>query len=247
MLTKAWDEKCLCIVSLQKLLVDEKAIWLHVTLFHSTFCSFVKVYLFVVCSWLGLKKFLLKQHLLNFRASVLVSWMFRQHLQGISLLSQLDLSQCHSVHHKSHTGWPGFEPGSLWWETGDQPPESQSKLRSGINKLTVCMQQNCRIGVLASWFSKCIKSCRDNVSKIFFYIWDTGTNCTVNYKFNIQWVTVLQCWISYLDVCLSAGRKHWTPKQYVDQVAAWVFEGSSVGHASRIDMERVLKRLWKIR
>jgi hypothetical protein len=49
--------------------------------------------------------------------------------------------------------------------------------------------------------------------------------------------------LNLLFGCLSAGRKHWTPKQYVDQVAVWVFEGSSVGRASRIDMERVLKRL----
>lgn len=43
--------------------------------------------------------------------------------------------------------------------------------------------------------------------------------------------------------CLSAGRKHWTLKQYVDQVAVSVFEDNSVGRASRIDMERVPKRL----
>jgi hypothetical protein len=44
-------------------------------------------------------------------------------------------------------------------------------------------------------------------------------------------------------ICLSAGRKHWTRKQYVDQVAVWVFGDSSVGHASRIDMEKVQRRL----
>jgi len=117
--------------------------------------------------------------------------------------SEKHLLQYHSVHHKSHMGWSGFEPGSLWWETGDQPPESWSILRSDINKLIVCMLQNCRIGVLAHWFCKCIKSCRDNVSKIFFCVWDTDTSCTVNYKFNI-WVTKLQCWISYFNVCLQA-------------------------------------------
>ena len=173
----------------------------------------------------------------------LVEWHWHR---GKPKYLEKQLLQYHSVRHKSHMGWPGFEPGSPWWETGDQPPESWSILRSGINKLTVCMQQNCRIGVLAHWFCICIKSCRDNVSKIFFCVWDTGTSWTGNYKFNIR-VTILQWWISYFDVCLSAGRKHWTPKQYVDQVAVWVFEGSSVGHASRIDMERVLKRLWKIR
>jgi hypothetical protein len=167
--------------------------------------------------------------------------------RGKPKYSEKHLLQYHSVHHKSHMGWPEFEPRSLWWETGDQPAESWIKVRSGINKLTVCMQQNCRRGVLASWFWKCIKPCRYNISKIFFYIWDTGTNCRVNYKFNIQWVIILQCWISYLDVCLSAGRKHWTPKQYVDQVAVWVFEGSFVGPASRIGMGRGLKKLWKSR
>jgi hypothetical protein len=28
-------------------------------------------------------------------------------------------SHCHSVHHKSHTDWPGCEPGPPRWETGD--------------------------------------------------------------------------------------------------------------------------------
>jgi hypothetical protein len=49
--------------------------------------------------------------------------------------------------------------------------------------------------------------------------------------------------LNHLFGCLSTGRKHWTPKQYVDQVAVWAFEDSSVGRASRIDMERVLRRL----
>jgi hypothetical protein len=29
------------------------------------------------------------------------------------------LSQCYSVNHKSHTDWPGLEPGPLWWKAGD--------------------------------------------------------------------------------------------------------------------------------
>ena len=59
--------------------------------------------------------------------------------RGKPKYSEKHLLQYHSVHHKSHMGWPGFEPWSLWWENEDQPPESYSKLRSGINKLTVCM------------------------------------------------------------------------------------------------------------
>jgi hypothetical protein len=48
-------------------------------------CSFVKV-----CCWFVLMKFLhiLQRNMLNFTASVLVSWMFRQHLQGNSLFSE---------------------------------------------------------------------------------------------------------------------------------------------------------------
>jgi hypothetical protein len=30
-----------------------------------------------------------------------------------------NLSQCHSVHHKSHMDWPVREPGPPRWETGD--------------------------------------------------------------------------------------------------------------------------------
>jgi hypothetical protein len=33
--------------------------------------------------------------------------------------SEKYLSQCHFVHHKSHTDWPGREPGPPQWKTGD--------------------------------------------------------------------------------------------------------------------------------
>jgi hypothetical protein len=29
------------------------------------------------------------------------------------------LSKYYSVHHKSHTSWPGMEPGPARWEAGD--------------------------------------------------------------------------------------------------------------------------------
>jgi hypothetical protein len=34
-----------------------------------------------------------------------------------------NLSQCHFVYHKSHTDWPGIEPGPPGWEAGDSPLE----------------------------------------------------------------------------------------------------------------------------
>jgi hypothetical protein len=34
-----------------------------------------------------------------------------------------NLSQCHSVHHKSHMHWPGIEPGPPRWEAGRYSPE----------------------------------------------------------------------------------------------------------------------------
>jgi hypothetical protein len=34
-----------------------------------------------------------------------------------------NLSQCHSVHHKSHMDWPGIETGPPRWEAADYPPE----------------------------------------------------------------------------------------------------------------------------
>jgi len=33
--------------------------------------------------------------------------------------SEKNLAQCHSVHHKSHTGWPTSEPGHLWRKVQD--------------------------------------------------------------------------------------------------------------------------------
>jgi hypothetical protein len=30
--------------------------------------------------------------------------------------SEKNLSQCHSIRHKSHVDWRGIETGSLWWQ-----------------------------------------------------------------------------------------------------------------------------------
>jgi hypothetical protein len=55
----------------------------HTSQFHSECCDLWKFSLFAVCSWLCFLKCLRLQqrNLLNFRALVLVSWMFRQHLK----------------------------------------------------------------------------------------------------------------------------------------------------------------------
>jgi hypothetical protein len=37
--------------------------------------------------------------------------------------SEKNLPQYHFVHLTYHTDWPGSEPGPLWWEVGDWPPE----------------------------------------------------------------------------------------------------------------------------
>jgi hypothetical protein len=39
--------------------------------------------------------------------------------RGKAKNSEKNLSQCHSVHHKSHMDWPGREPGTPWWQAGD--------------------------------------------------------------------------------------------------------------------------------
>jgi hypothetical protein len=38
--------------------------------------------------------------------------------------SEKNLFQCHLVEHKCHMHWHGFQPGPLWSEAGDWPPES---------------------------------------------------------------------------------------------------------------------------
>jgi hypothetical protein len=44
-------------------------------------------------------------------------------LTGKPKNSEKNLSQCHSVHHKSHIDWPGCEPWPPQWEASDEWPE----------------------------------------------------------------------------------------------------------------------------
>jgi hypothetical protein len=39
--------------------------------------------------------------------------------RGKPKYSGINLSQCHSVYHKSHMDWTGIEPGPPRWEAGD--------------------------------------------------------------------------------------------------------------------------------
>ena len=51
-----------------------------------------------------------------------------------------NLTQCHVVHHKSHTDWPEVQPGPLWWQTGDKLHQlwhCQEALRSSWIRDTV--------------------------------------------------------------------------------------------------------------
>jgi hypothetical protein len=42
--------------------------------------------------------------------------------------SKKTLSQCHFVHHKSHTDWPGCKPRSLWWKAKNPRNGTAQKL-----------------------------------------------------------------------------------------------------------------------
>lgn len=42
---------------------------------------------------------------------------------GKPIYSERSLSQCQTVHLKSHMDWPGIDSGPLRWEAGDKPPE----------------------------------------------------------------------------------------------------------------------------
>ena len=50
----------------------------------------------------------------NYKYGALVEW----YDKGSPKFSKERVSKCHSVHHKSHMGWPGIEPVSPLWKAG---------------------------------------------------------------------------------------------------------------------------------
>ena len=54
--------------------------------------------------------------------------------QGKPKYLEKNLSQCHSVHHKTHKNWPGIKADPPWWEASNLLPKPKHSLNTQKNK-----------------------------------------------------------------------------------------------------------------
>jgi len=63
-------------------------------------------------------------------------------LIGENKKTQKNLTQCHSVHHKSYTDWPTSEPERLWWKIQDWQSEPSTYIGKWPKNAFYCTDQS---------------------------------------------------------------------------------------------------------